>query len=1120
MACRPCSRTLRLQASVPKICSVLFCFVLLAAASGVAYAQLTTADLIGTVTDASGAVIGGASVTIVNTATGVSRSTTTSSGGDYGFSSLDVGSYNLTVKAKGFADFEARSIKLEVGDRLRMDAKMEVGQQAVEVDVNATAAALQTDSSSVGTMITDRAVQDLPLNGRNYINLVQLSAGVSQGLSNAMNSGSRPDDRRLSSSYSANGQTDEVNNNLLDGMDNNERFIGTIGVRPSIDAVQEVRVTTNLPPAELGRTAGAVVDLITKSGTNQLHGSAFEFFRNDVLDANNFFANSAGLARNELRQNQFGGSVGGPIVKDKTFFFGDYEGYRQVAGTTSTVTVPTVFEHGNPGNLTDIGGPVIPAAQLNPLGLNLFSLYPAPNGPGTTNNFTTSPRRTQYSTTFDGRVDHHINSQQSVYGRYSFNDVTTFTPNILPQTTFDGVTLYPGDGYSAAGGSSFAGTAKERAQNVMLGYVNVLSPSVVLELKAGYLRTAIRSNPLNYGLSVANKLGFTCNATSCINTPEDIVASGLPFISMGGGYESLGDANYIPLATIDNSFMYQGSVGWTKGAHNFKFGAGLIRRQLSSGQSAQPRGEFDLNGDSVQVLTDLLTGIASTAARNETLNFASYRSWEPNVYAQDDWHVRRWLTLNIGLRYDVFTPFTEHHGQFANFDPNTGLLYGPNLPGVQHSGPTAGVNTDYGDVAPRFGFAATLGHNIVIRGGFGMTFWPGNSASGAAMKNAPYTFIYGCGESPYNQSPCTGPYQANAQGAALISAALPVSVIDPVLATNPVLYRGTTINATEFNAQSSYLEQYTLQVQKQIGANVITVGYVGNLGRHLTANPNINLPGNPNLPLPFPNLIGTTINQRETGGVSEYNAFQLQFQRRFTHGLTANVNYTYASSTGNTPVIDEGPGSAYNCVGYCSVDNPANPSSPLIYHGWQQYDMGNTDTYVQSAFSAMVNYDLPFGGNLKGIAGVFGKGWAINVIGLWETGQPFTVTNNHNQSGIPGLGSDRPDQIGSTSVSNQSIAEFFNVNAFALQTAGTLGDEKRNNLFGPSQRHIDLSLFKEFPIRERFTLQFRAETFNLTNTANFAAPNSTFGNSNFGTISSTAVGSNPRQIQFALKLLF
>ncbi len=1086
----------------------------------ISLAQLTTADVIGTVTDSSGAVVPNAAVTIVNTGTGVSRSTTTSSGGDYAFSTLEVGTYDLTVKAAGFAAFEAHSLKLAVGDRLRLDAKLNVGAQATEVDVSASAAALQTDSSSVGTMLTDRAVQDLPLNGRNYISLVQLTAGVSQGLSNAMNSGTRPDDRRLSSSYSANGQTDEVNNNLLDGMDNNERFIGTIGVRPSIDAVQEVRVTTNLPPADIGRAAGAVVDLITKSGTNQLHGSAFEFLRNDAFDANNFFANRAGLARTELRQNQFGGSAGGPIIKDKTFFFADYEGYRQVAGTTSTVTVPTAFEHANLGNLTDIGGGIIAPSQLSPLGVALFSLYPNPNGPGTTNNFTTSPRRTQYGTTFDGRVDHHLTANQTLFGRYSYNKVDTFTPNILPETTVDGTSLYPGDGYSAAGGSSFAGSAKEQAHSAMLGYTNVLTPALVLELKAGFLRTDIKSNPLNYGTSVANKLGFNCSTTSCINTPGDITASGLPFISMSGGYESLGDANYIPLATIDNSFIYQGSLGWTRGAHTMKFGGAIIRRQMSSGQSAIPRGEFDLDGGATQVLSNLLQGVASTEERNETLNFPSYRTWEPSMYAQDDWRVRHWLTVNIGLRYDVFTPFTEKHGQFANFNPNTGLLYGPSLTGTQQSGATAGIKTDYGDLAPRFGFAATLPHSLVVRGGFGMTYWPGNSASGAVMKNAPYTFIYGCGQSPYNQSPCVGPYQANAAGAALISGALPVPVVNPALASNPLLYRGTTINSTDFNAKASYLEQYTMQVQKQIGSNIVTVGYVGNLGRHLTANPNINIPGSPTQPLPFPTLVGTTINQRETGGVSEYNALQLQFQRRFSHGLTANVNYTYANATGNTPVIDEGPGSSYNCIGLCSVDNPSSPGSPVIYHGWQQYDMGNTDEDVKNAFTAMVNYDLPFGKSLKGIKGVVGKGWAINVIGQWASGQPFTVVNNQNRSGIPGLGSDRPDQVASTSLSNSSIAEFFNINAFALQTAGTLGDEKRNQLFGPSQRHIDLSLFKDFPIKERFTLQFRAESFNLTNTPNFAPPASTFGNGNFGVISSTAVGSSPRQIQFALKLLF
>jgi hypothetical protein len=257
------------------------------------------------------------------------------------------------------------------------------------------------------------------------------------------------------------------------------------------------------------------------------------------------------------------------------------------------------------------------------------------------------------------------------------------------------------------------------------------------------------------------------------------------------------------------------------------------------------------------------------------------------------------------------------------------------------------------------------------------------------------------------------------------------------LAANPAFYPGTTINAADFNEKASHLEQYTVQLQKEFAGNTVTAGYVGNLGRHLVANPNINLPGSPDLPLPFPSLPGTTINQRETGGVSRYDALQLQFQRRFSHGLAATVNYTRANATGNTPVIDEGQGISYNGIGYCSVDNRLSPGSPLIYHGWQQYDTVNTDEDVQSMFTAILNYDLPFGKSLKGAAALLAKGWGINVIGSFNTEQPFTVTNNHNQSGIPGLGSDRPDQIAAATLSNPTIQEWFNTSAFAVQTAGT-----------------------------------------------------------------------------------
>ena len=329
-------------ASTPSSYAVL-CLLLLVAIPHLA-GQVNTGDVVGTVTDALGAVLPGAKVTIKNTSTGVSRTILTGKTGDYSFSLQQVGSYEVTFEAKGFKTSVAKDLNLSAGDRVRVDTKMEIGMASESISVSVEAApALQTDSSTIGTLIDAQTLADLPLNGRDLTNLVQLSAGVTAGASNAPGGGTSRVDRRLTSAFSANGQNDFLNNNMIDGMDNNERYFGTIVVRPSIDAVQEVRVSTNLYPAEVTRTEGGVADVITKSGTNTFHGSLFEYLRNDVFDARNYFATMG--PKPELRQNQFGGSIGGPIRKDKTFFFGDYEGFRQVwAQNTYTSTVPTAAQ--------------------------------------------------------------------------------------------------------------------------------------------------------------------------------------------------------------------------------------------------------------------------------------------------------------------------------------------------------------------------------------------------------------------------------------------------------------------------------------------------------------------------------------------------------------------------------------------------------------------------------------------------------------------------------------------------------------------------------------------------------------------------------------------------------
>jgi hypothetical protein len=493
-------------------------------------AQVTTADVLGTVTDSSGGALPNAQVTATNVATNVARTTQTNANGEFAFPSLQVGTYSVSVEAKGFKKFTA-SVALSTGDRARVDAKMEVGEVNQVVEVKESAApALQTDSSTVGGLVTEQATQDLPLNGRNFMKLAQLVPGANQGVPNSITSGTRADDRRQSNEVSVNGQTDAVNNKMIDGMDNNERAIGTIGVQPSIDAIQEVRVLTNLYTADIGRTAGAVVNIITKSGGNSFHGSAFEFLRNDIFDARNYF-NPTTASKPEYRQNQFGASLGGPIRKDKTFFFGDYEGLRIVQGLTiPTAIVPTACELGRAacngvtqlGNFSDISstiydpatglpvpGNIIPAGRLNAVSKNYAALYPSANliaAPGQ-GNYSASPNQTQFGTTFDGRVDHRFSDANYLSGRYTINDIATNTPGDFPAVTVAGLNIQPGGDLSGTI-NQLAGTSKERAQNAAASFTHTFSPNLLLQLNAAYLRINIVSNPVNFGTNASQAFGL------------------------------------------------------------------------------------------------------------------------------------------------------------------------------------------------------------------------------------------------------------------------------------------------------------------------------------------------------------------------------------------------------------------------------------------------------------------------------------------------------------------------------------------------------------------------------------------------------------------------------------
>lgn len=1056
--------------SVPFLCT-LIAFLLVATFSGQkATAQAVTGDLLGTVTDPGGAIIPGAKVTITNTDTQFTRSMVTTSTGDYSFTLLPPGSYIIRVESTGFKTFEEKGLRLSAGDKTRVDTPLNIGTTSETVSVDAsTLPVLQTDSSVVQDTVQEKQVQDLPLNGRNLQSAVQQTAGVNAGSPNAIGGGARPDDRRPGFTFSANGQSDLSNNNLVDGLDNNEREQGFSGIHPSIDAIAEVRVLTNAYSADLGRTAGAVVNIITKSGTDHFHGSIYEYFRNDIFDAKDFFSSPV-LRKPEYRQNIFGGSIGGPIFKGKTFFFADVEENRSIKGIVSTSYVPTLFEEQNPGNFSDIGGPIVPTSSINSIGLAYFKLYPVPNVSGQSYNFVSAPNQTQYSTSTDDRIDHRFSDKDSIFVRFGYNPVTTVVPGPLPAAQLAGATAYPN-------GGSFSGPSSTTATNFQANYIHILTQNLVLELKAGYTRINIQTNPPNHGVDFATKLGFI----NSYHTPDSI---GLPYMWMlAGDYTSLGDGIFIPIADVNNTFQYNGAVTYTKASHNLKMGGALIRRQLNyfqdqwtsaGGYAFLPFGAYNNS------LANLLAGAPVFAERGADLAHQGLRSWEPSLYVNDDWHAKSWLTLNLGLRWETYSPITEAHNQYANFNVNTLKVQ---IAG-KDTDAKGGVATDYTDFSPRIGFAAKLDQNTVLRGGFGYSYYPVTMQTQVENVNPP--FNYSC-------FPCFG----------YAFGTLPTPTSD---ANNPV----GTVSTEVSNLKNGYVRQFNLFVQHEVANNSFSIGGVGIQGRRALYLRNYDLPLPPGpgaatpayvYATPLPNV--TNIQYVDNSGYSNYYALQTSWVRPTSHGMTTNVNYVWAHGLSNSV---QSASSTTNT--YALITN--NPS----------YDYGNSPIDVRHRIAGSIIYDLPFAKQRHDLVGRVAGGFEVALMGFWQTGIPFTVVDSTAAINLPGITSDRPDQIAPYNVANRALNHFFNTAAFVTQTKGTAGNEKSDALYGPRQRALNASLLKNIPIEGKFSAQFRAEFFNITNTPNFGLPGAGLTTPQFGVISSTAANQNPRQTQFALKVLF
>ncbi|MBZ5505691.1 MAG: carboxypeptidase regulatory-like domain-containing protein [Acidobacteriia bacterium] len=1100
-----------------------------------ARAQLTSAELLGTVTDDTGAVLVSAKVTVTNLGTNEIRKTKTNRTGDYVFTFLPPGTYLVQVEDPGFRGGTSQ-VTLVAGERARINVRMRVGKNNEILVVRTVTPLLQMDDSTIHSTVTERTVEDLPSSTRNLTSLVVLAPGVTEAASiNGLGSGQRPDDRRQTTSFSVNGQDDVLNNHIIDGTDNNERVIGTIGVKPSLDAIEEIFVQTSEFAPEVGRAAGGVISIITKAGTNNFHGSLYEFIKNTIFNARNPFnpvpnATTTISPQSKLIQNDFGGSIGGPIHRDRTFFFAAYEGFRQVAGVPNPIfsSVPTLTERAlGPQGIID-SDPQTAGLPVDPIAAKLFTLFPAPNTgePGAiSNNFVYVPSQTQFSHTGDARVDHRFGDSDIFYVRYTLNSVATNIPNNLPSVSIGGTLISPG-----SGDFGFSGPARNIANSLQSNYMHIFNPALLLEVKAAYTRINNASNSPNAGTNAATAVGFPSN----VNFGP--ASTGLPLIDIVG-LASLGDSEFVPLQDLDNTFQYNGAFTYNRGSHTIKGGVALIRRQTRELQSANANGQirFGLPID-FNPLASFLVGAFVSENRANSLIPPDYRTWEPSIYYQDHWKVTRRITVNYGARYDIFTPFTEAHNRISNFDLKTEQLLVAGQDGVSS---TAGVKTDYFNLAPRVGFAGLFGQGIVVRGGFALSYFPGNYTSNAALKNAPFTSVYSpaCASALAVQielhtpgSPVSPLCNSNNGQTTSLAQGIPAPVPQTINTKN------LSLEAVQLDLKSGVVYQINLVAEKAFGQNVASVGYVGHLGRHLPIVINdINLPNPDSFPGPLPQNIGrpTATVLPNLGGVgfylsegsSTYHALQASLQRHYQRGLTIAANYTWSHA------IDDAAGLSNEGQEGFSNANPYNIKGT---------ESGNSDLDVRHRFVLSGSYELPFGRHLTGIKRMLLAGWQANEILVWNTGNPFSITDNftsRSNSVFPSSispGPTRPRQVAPASVPDPNVSEWFNRNAFINDSPqGTIGNTPRNSLYGPHFRHFDFSLCKAFTVKEQYRMQFRAEFFNATNTPSYFVANdqnhdvttnlvaSTLpASSAFGRIVRTNPAYTPRQIQLALKFLF
>src|SRR5579859_1953516 len=698
----------------------------------------TTASLNGGVADATGALVQGVRVSVTNVDTGVRRETTTNESGLYEFPLLQPGAYNLVAQKEGFKQIAQTGIRLEVNQIARIDLTMQLGAVSESVEVQAAAPLLESSSSAVGQVVETKAVSDLPLNGRNFAQLAILSPGaigVGYGPAGTIGSGSRPDDTRPGAELMVNGNREMSNNFTLDGVDDNFRRNALITVRPSVEDILEFKMQTNLFGAEQGRNSGATVNVVTKSGGNNFHGSAFEFIRNNDLDARNFFNAKGSTLQPPYRQNQFGASLGGPIVHNKVFFFTDYEGFRKQQGTVTSVnTVPTAAERmgdfsavrpiydpasviSTPGTAsgytrTEFEGDKIPASRFDSVTSRLIQAYPLPTSPGLVGNQFTNPVLGQQYDKGDARVDYAMSSKDTVFGCFSRHKAPTETPSTFGFRSVPGVSIPLNLGNS----STYAGLNQQTAYNTVAGITHVFSPTFLVDIRMGFSRFNMHNLDAQ-APSSGPGLGTQLGVPFSNQLPQ---ANGMPIFSPSG-YTGIGGPASIPTIRLENTFNPVASFTNIRGNHTLKFGTSIVRRQIIDYQMNQGNGLFDFdtnftaNSNSPagtgDAMAGLLLGAYSSLSQDLQLVWAGYRVLEIGTYLADDWRVNSRLTLNLGLRYEYLPPQVEVANRMMNLNNQTGKVMIAGFNTDRH----VGIQTQWKLFAPRFGFAYQLFPSTVLR---------------------------------------------------------------------------------------------------------------------------------------------------------------------------------------------------------------------------------------------------------------------------------------------------------------------------------------------------------------------------------------------------------------------